>query len=64
MRKGIVVNVTAADRACLGAVVANRNSPQKHDWRTSIILLTADGPDTCIPGLEWRSVGVLTLRRP
>jgi transposase len=43
---GIVVNVTAADRACLGAVVANRNSPQKHVWRASIILLTADGLGT------------------
>jgi len=30
MRKGIVVDVTTADRALLEAVVANRNSPQKH----------------------------------
>jgi hypothetical protein len=31
-------------RLCLpGAVVANRNSPQKHVWRARIILLTADG---------------------
>src|SRR5437588_481763 len=30
MRKGILVDVTAADRARLEAVVANRNSPQKH----------------------------------
>jgi hypothetical protein len=29
-----------------GAVVANRNRPQKHVWRASIILLTADGLDT------------------
>jgi hypothetical protein len=33
-------------RACLGAVAANRNSPQKHVWRASIILLTADGLGT------------------
>ena len=33
MRKGIVVNVVAADHARLEAVVANRNSPQKHVWR-------------------------------
>src|SRR4029450_12367458 len=33
MRKGIIVNVTSADRARLRAVVANRNSPQKHVWR-------------------------------
>src|SRR6267154_1624976 len=46
MRKGIVVDVTTADRALLEAVVANRNSPQKHVWRASIILLTADGLGT------------------
>ena len=46
MRKGIVVDVTTADRARLEAVVANRNSPQKHVWRASIILLTADGLGT------------------
>lgn len=41
MRKGIVVNATAADRARLAAVVADGNSPQKHVWRARIILLTA-----------------------
>ena len=46
MRKGIVVEVTACDRACLEAVVVNRNSPQKHVWRARIILLTADGLGT------------------
>jgi transposase len=46
MRKGIVVHVTAADRARLEAVAANRNSPQKHVWRARIILLTADGLGT------------------
>src|SRR3712207_1852781 len=46
MRKGIVVDVSAADRARLEAVVANRNSPQKHVWRAKIILLTADGLGT------------------
>jgi hypothetical protein len=40
MRKGIVVNVSGADRARLEAVVANRNSPQKHAWRCRIVLLT------------------------
>ena len=43
MRKGIVVNVKAADRRRLAAIVANRNSPQKHVWRARIVLLTADG---------------------
>jgi transposase len=46
MRKGIVVDVTAADRARLKAVVSNRNSSQKHVWRAKIILLTADGLGT------------------
>ena len=40
MRKGIVVNVTAADRACLGAVVANRNSPKLRE----IVGLYVDPP--------------------
>jgi transposase len=43
MRNGIVVEVRAADRARLEAVVANRNSSQKHVWRARIILLTAAG---------------------
>src|SRR6516162_1435845 len=46
MRKGIIVNATAADRARLEAVVANRNSPQKHVWRARIVLLSADGVGT------------------
>ncbi len=42
MRTGVVVEVTAADRARLeAAVVADRNSPQKHVWRARIVLLTA-----------------------
>jgi len=46
MRKGIVVNVTAGDRKRLAAIVANRNSPQKHVWRARIVLLSADGVGT------------------
>jgi transposase len=46
MRTGIVVNVKAADRRRLTAIVANRNSPQKHVWRARIVLLTADGLGT------------------
>jgi hypothetical protein len=38
--------LTAADRAELEAVVANRNSPQKHVWRAKIVLLTAEGHGT------------------
>jgi hypothetical protein len=34
MRQGINVDVSAADRVRLEAVVADRNSPQKHVWRS------------------------------
>jgi DNA invertase Pin-like site-specific DNA recombinase len=46
MREGITVSVGAADREWLEAIVACRNSPQKHVWRAQIVLLTADGVDT------------------
>src|SRR5215213_9549547 len=46
MREGISVEVSAADRARLEAVVADRNSPQKHVWRARIIMATADGCGT------------------
>jgi len=46
MRKGIEIEVTAADRARLEAIVADRNSPQKHVWRARIMLATADGCGT------------------
>src|ERR1700686_5389364 len=46
MRTGITVDVKAADRARLEAIVADRNSPQKHVWRVRIVLLTADGLGT------------------
>jgi hypothetical protein len=40
------IQPSAADRKELEAVVANRNSPQKHVWRAKIVLLTADGHGT------------------
>ena len=43
MRKGISIEVSVADCARSEAVVADRNSPQKHVWRAGIILATADG---------------------
>src|SRR5580704_6352247 len=46
MRTGIVIEVTAADRQQLAAIVADRNSPQKHVWRAQIVPLTADGCGT------------------
>src|ERR1700746_884361 len=46
MREGISIEVSAADREQLAAVVADRNSPQKHVWRARIILATAKGCGT------------------
>jgi hypothetical protein len=46
MRGGISIEVSAADRERLAAVVADRNSPQKHVWRAWIILATAEGYGT------------------
>src|SRR6516162_6268757 len=46
MRKGITVEMSSADRAHLQAIVADRNSRQKHVWRARIVLLTADGVGT------------------
>jgi len=46
MRAGIVVTVTRADRRRLEAIVSDRNAPQKHVWRATIILATADGCGT------------------
>jgi transposase len=40
------IELSTADRDELKAVVANRNSPQKHVWRAKIVLLTADGCGT------------------
>src|SRR5450432_2490924 len=46
MRTGIAFTVDACDRARLEAIVADRNRPQKHVWRTRIILLTSAGVGT------------------
>jgi len=46
MRTGITIDLNATDRRHLGAIVADRNTPQKHVWRAQIILLTAEGCGT------------------
>jgi hypothetical protein len=46
MRTGITVDVSAADRDWLEAIVADRNSPQKHVRRSRIVLLTSIGVGT------------------
>src|SRR6201997_719870 len=40
------IQLSAIDRSALEAVVANRNSAQKHVWRAKIVLMTADGYGT------------------
>ncbi|MGH8623247.1 MAG: IS630 family transposase [Burkholderiales bacterium] len=77
MRKGIEISVTAADRARLEAIVADRNCRQKHVERARIVLLSADGVGTraimrqvgCAKATVWRwqerfmAEGVDGLRR-
>jgi len=38
--------LSSGDRGRLEAVVADRNSPQKHVWRARIVLLAAEGLGT------------------
>ena len=40
------IKLKRRDRVSLEAVVANRNSPQKHVWRARIVLPTADSLGT------------------
>jgi hypothetical protein len=42
MRGGIEVRLDPGDRERLEAVIASRNSQQKHVWRARIVLLSAD----------------------
>ncbi len=46
MRIGIVIDLTSADRERLERICKDRNAPQKHVWRTEIVLLSADGVGT------------------
>ena len=46
MHKRTNIQLSRADRSKLKAVIADRNSPQKHVWRAKIVLLTADGRGT------------------
>src|SRR3954471_10142207 len=46
MRSGVTIALTAVDRRRLGAIVGNRNAPQKHAWRAEIVLHSADGLGT------------------
>jgi transposase len=42
MRGNLGLFVSAADRARLAAIIADRNSPQKHVWRAQVVLMTGD----------------------
>jgi transposase len=42
MRGNLGLFVSSADRARLAAIIADRNSPQKHVWRAEVVLLTVD----------------------
>ena len=48
------VHLSPTDRKRLRAIVDDRNSAQKHVWRTEIVLATADGLGTVetMPGCE------------
>ena len=46
MRNDVEVRLGREDRKRLEAVLADRNSPQKHVWRARIILATAEGCGT------------------
>ena len=42
MRGNLGLFVSSADRARLAAIVADRNSPQKHVWRSQVVLMTGE----------------------
>src|SRR5580658_11026957 len=46
MRAGISISLNSSDHARLVEIAADRNSPQKHVWRTQIVLLSAQGVGT------------------
>ena len=46
MRTGISITVKPSDGKRLKAILADRNTPQKHVWRAQIVLLTAQGLGT------------------
>ncbi len=50
MRQRTAIDVSPADRRRLEAVVADRNSRQKHVWRAKVALAAADGHDTTTIG--------------
>src|SRR3954470_21293739 len=50
MHQGATIRVSPADRRRLDAIVADRNSRQKHVWRAKVALAAADGHGTTAIG--------------
>lgn len=50
MCRWITIHVSQTDRRRLEAIVADRNSPQKHVWRAKVALAAADGHGTSAIG--------------
>ena len=46
MRTGISISLNRSDRTRLETITRDRNAPQKHVWRATIVLLSADGVGT------------------
>ena len=46
MRKATTIILTETDRLALSAIVKDGNRPQKHVWRSQIVLLSAEGCGT------------------
>lgn len=62
MRNGISITLNEIDRRGLDALVADRNTPQKHAWRARIVLMSADGIGTSAIMAE-TSTSKTTVRR-
>jgi hypothetical protein len=60
MRGNLGLFVSSADRARLAAIIADRNSPQKHVWRAQVVLLTGDrlGTAEIMRRTGWPSLGL------
>src|SRR5215218_5947299 len=70
MRTGVEVRLGLRDRDRLEAIVASRNSPQKHVWRSRIVLpdrlvrLLARLSDSSDAGMPYRCVRQRALTPP
>jgi hypothetical protein len=63
MRPGISIDLTAADRSRLEAIIHNRDAAQKHVWRAEIVLLSGSFAEAEIEDLRLALAGTLRRRR-